>query len=478
MAQTFCHRSSNIRDGKNILLILITVIATIGCRSNKEEIQILFVGDILLSRNVKEEIQKRKDFPWNELFPLFQASDLVVGNLEGAVGNPGDAIYPEVTLPVFGIEETDITLLKKAGFHAISIENNHILDLGYNGKTNTVKALQSNQISPVFFDNSPRFFTIKDVVISLVALNRVYNRDSTRNEIPSIQVKQKLQLARALSNVVIVSIHWGSELLEWPNKEQREIAKWLIEQGADVIIGSHPHVVQQPEIIDGKPVFFSLGNHLFDQKYPETKKGLIADIRIRNDKLISLGIGTHTKQNSFYPEISHHIDYNFKPVKISKVLFSINNRSIKPFSIPHEENKIILQAFKGDKKVWNSHPLPLVSINTLKIDGEKKYLFTLENHFSSLDGKMDLRPYVYEIDNHGIFARWRGSALAWPLIDASFSSHDPTILCALHSGNSFIARDYSDHTTRIAAYKWNGFGFSGLDDSVACINCVSMFKGL
>ena len=54
----------------------------------------------------------------------------------------------------------------------------------------------------------------------------------------------------------------GSELLAWPNKRQRESAQWLIKNGADIINGSHPHVAQKPEIFDGKPIFFSLGNHL------------------------------------------------------------------------------------------------------------------------------------------------------------------------------------------------------------------------
>jgi hypothetical protein len=475
MAKTFRYISTPLWNGKNLLLILIGLFAATGCKVNDDEIQILFVGDILLSRNVREEINARKTFPWENLQTLFNTADLVVGNLEGAVGDAKDVIFPEMASPVFDIEKTDMALLRNAGFGAITVENNHSLDLGENGKRTTMKYLKDHGIAAVSFDNSPRFITIKDVVVSILAINRIYNRDSTRNQIPSVEVKQKLQLARSLSNIVIVSIHWGSELLEWPNREQREIARWLIEHGADIIIGSHPHVVQKPEIIEDRPVFFSLGNHLFDQKYPATKMGLIADIRIANGKFRCLGIATRTGQNSFYPVISEHIDYDFKPTKFRKDPFIMNQYSLKPFSTGDDANKIILQAFQGKKKIWDSHPMPIVSIYPARLDGENEYLFTLEKHFSSLDGEVSLRPYVYSLDNKGVFARWRGSALAWPLLDARVSPHDQTILCALHRGDSFIVQDPNNETTRVATYKWNGFGFTGVSDSLACDHCQDLF---
>ena len=76
-------------------------------------------------------------------------------------------------------------------------------------------------------------------------MNLVKSRDFSKNKIPSVEIKQKLRLARSLASIVIISIHWGSELLEWPNEKQREAAKWLTDNGADLIIGSHPHVVQK-----------------------------------------------------------------------------------------------------------------------------------------------------------------------------------------------------------------------------------------
>jgi len=477
MVKTLYNRSKCIRHGRYWLLIVLALVLLTGSREDNPEIRLLFVGDILLSRNVKEEIQSRKTFPWENLKSLFHSVDLVAGNLEGAVGNFQNRLNPAIESPVFNIDSADIPMLKEAGFKTITLENNHSLDLGVKGRENTIKALQNSQITPVYLDNSPKFFTLKDVVISLVTINIVLSRDSSSNKIPSVEIEQKMRLARSLSNIVIVSIHWGSELLEWPNREQRETAAWLVKNGADIIIGSHPHVIQKPELIDSKPVFFSLGNHLFDQKYPQTKEGLVADIRIQNGKFTCTGLLTHTKRNSFYPEITETLVYKFASIPYRKTLLQVNNYTLKPVSVTEGNNyKIILQAFQKDKKLWSTHPMSVISVNSCQFDGVNQYLFMLEKHYSSLDREMNVRPYVYSLDDKGLIARWRGSALAWPLIDARISPANNKILCALHRGDSFINPDKMCRKTRVEAYTWNGFGFNGISDSIVCKACEELYK--
>lgn len=477
MDKTLYFNSKRFRITKNWLLIALVIFAQSSTHIEDPEIRILFVGDILLSRNVKEEIQSRKSFPWQHLTTLFHSADMVIGNLEGAVGDYKSRMNPDFGSPVFNIDSTDIPLLKQAGFNAITLENNHSMDLGKNGKMKTIEELDRNQITPNYLDNSPQFFTVKDVVISLVSLNLVLGRDSLKNEIPSIEIEQKLRLAKSLSNIVIVSVHWGSELLDWPNKQQRDIAGWLIKNGADIIIGSHPHVVQQPELIQGKPVFFSLGNHLFDQKYPSSKEGLIVDIRVKGGKFICNGISTHTAPQSFYPQISDTINYKFAPFEYRKTTLSANNYSFIPESVMDGLNsKTILHAYKNGKKVWQTHPMTIISINSCVFEDTSEFLFVLEKHYSSLDREVNVRPYVYSLDAHGLTARWRGSALAWPLIDAQISHFDHKTLCALHRGDSFLKLDKTNKDRRIAAYEWNGFGFKGVSDSIACKMCWEFFK--
>ncbi len=455
----------------------------VGCAGDHDEIRILFTGDILLSRNVREEYQRRSESPWTNLKPLFQQADLIVGNLEGAVGDTINYTFADSNNPehpsslIFDIRRGDISMLRDAGFNIITIANNHSHDLGAPSIGKTAEALLTDSIRPVGFEQSPQFFTVRDVVISVVAINTIPGRDGVANRIPSVETMQKLRLARTLSNVVVVSIHWGSELLEWPDKKQRAMAEWLVEQGVDIIIGSHPHVVQQPEIVKGKPVFFSLGNHLFDQKYPATKEGLIADIRIKRGKVYCKGIVTRTTPHSFFPETVSELDYGFRPAEAGG-LFSMGGYTFRPVSLTgHPKYNLRLQAFSKDRKAWITPPMPVVSLGAATFDAGQESLFVLEKHYSNMDDETGVRPYVYGIDSNGIYARWRGSALAWPLIDAQILP-DRKTLCALHRGDSFINIDKTAGNFRVMTYEWNGFGFSGATDSVKCEDCRQLYDGI
>ena len=74
-------------------------------------------------------------------------------------------------------------------------------------------------------------------------------------DVPDTDLRQKLRLARSISNFVVVYIHWGSEFLDWPETKQRQAADWLIKNGADIIVGHHPHLVQKPACLHGKTIF-------------------------------------------------------------------------------------------------------------------------------------------------------------------------------------------------------------------------------
>ena len=110
--------------------------------------------------------------------------------------------------------------------------------------------------------------------------------------------------------------------------------------------------------------------------------------------------------------------------------------------------------------------------------GQPAMLVTLERHASSIDAEDGPRPYVYDITPHGLIARWRGSALAWPLLDATLiaDAAGQSYLCALHRGDSFIMLDPAHPAqTRVQLYKWNGFGFSGFTDDVLTARCAEEF---
>jgi len=262
-------------------------------QSKPESTRLLFTGDILLSRRVASELERSKASPWARFAELFDSAQWVSGNLEGAFGRPSECQKPAPLC--FAIPESAAPLLKKAGFTGITLENNHAADLGESGRERTRKLVEAASLTAVDFENSPQIARVGTVRLAVLSISLIPAADKRVQEIPSLEVSEKLRVAREQGDVVIVSIHWGTEYQRLVDPTQRTQARWLIQRGADLIVGHHPHVVEPPECVDGHPVFFSLGNHLFDQTYPPTKEGLIADCLLSGGRLTCHGIRTHTE---------------------------------------------------------------------------------------------------------------------------------------------------------------------------------------
>ena len=105
------------------------------------------------------------------------------------------------------------------------------------------------------------------------------------------------------------------------------------------------------------------------------------------------------------------------------------------------------------------------------------FLLTIERHESDIDHEMAPRPYVYSVTKRGLIARWRGTALAYPLVDATLlrDNLNRAFLCALHRGDSFISPNAVTSARRSVAYRWNGFGFTVARDANAQQQCVDYF---
>ncbi|MBZ5522321.1 MAG: CapA family protein [Acidobacteriia bacterium] len=266
------------------------------------DVRLMFTGDILLSRQVEIEMARRHGSPWMHLQKLLQSADWAGGNLEGALGSASDCVPSRS--PCFAVSDTRVAFLKSAGFRGVTIENNHAGDLGTAGRRQTRESLQRAGLMAIDFENSPQFVRVNNVELAFLALTTIPAADGRVQELPSPEVSEKLRAARQRADFVIVSIHWGNELIPWPGEDQRKGAAWLVEHGADLVLGHHPHVIQPPECVEGRPVFFSLGNHVFDQANPTTKEGLIADCRADSKRLRCQSIRTHTRPGSSFPSVA------------------------------------------------------------------------------------------------------------------------------------------------------------------------------
>ena len=434
------------------------------------DFRLLFTGDVMMSRLVRIEMEQRRTSPWAGFAELFHSASLVGGNFEGAIGDP--AKCPPENKLCFAVPDSAAETMRQAGFNMVSAENNHSGDLGHVGRIETREAFRQSGLPALDFYSSPQFFRFGELTVGLIAVTTVKAADGRVQQVPSVEMAQKLRLARQLANLVVVSIHWGNELQDWPTDAQQQEARWLVEHGADLIVGHHPHVVQAPACVEGRPVFFSLGNHLFDQKYAETKDGMIADCRVHAGHLLCGALSTHTDETTAYPRLAgRNAAADQALAGCSSELgkgAEINGVTIlpEPWSPAQPVDGIILDGYQAGKLVWQSRRQALVSLQLTTSMAADPLLLSLERHNSSIDDEVGLRPYVYAVGRHGLIARWRGSALAWPLIDALESKDG--VLCALHRGDSFLMPDPATKKTRIAAYRWNGFGFSGIETPPEC----------
>ncbi len=457
-------------SGRSALLAALFIMPMASAQTAPGDFRLLFTGDVMMSRLVRTEMEHRRTGPWAGFSELFKSASLVGGNFEGAVGEPaGCAVQSEFC---FAVPESAAEAMKRAGFSLVTAENNHSGDLGQAGRNETREAFRQSGMPALDFDASPQFFRLGGLTIGMIAVTTIKAADGRVQQIPSIELTQKLRLARQLANLVVVSIHWGNELQDWPTDAQQQQARWLVEHGADLIVGHHPHVVQAPACVEGRPVFFSLGNHVFDQKYAETKDGLIADCHIRAGRLLCGALSTHTDEATAFPRLTGRSTAADQALAACTPKLGpgteIDGVTIrpKPWSPNQPVDGIILDGFQAGKLAWQSRRQNLVSLQVVTSMTAGILLLSLERHSSSIDDEVGLRPYVYAIGPNGLIARWRGSALAWPLLDAVAS--DDGVLCALHRGDSFLLPDPAVKATRVAAYRWNGFGFTGIETPPEC----------
>jgi poly-gamma-glutamate synthesis protein (capsule biosynthesis protein) len=447
--------------------------------------RLLFVGDVLLSRQVAQEMDARPAVgPWAHLGELFAKADWVMGNLEGAVGAAADCLpQPRGAreAPCFAIDAARLGVLRAAGIRALTVENNHAGDLGDRGRTATAQTLRAARLQPLDFEDSPAFTRTGDDVIAFVVVNHVAGRDGKRTAPFDPVLRRKLRLARHLANWVVVSVHWGSELMPFPQEEQRREAAWLVESGADLIVGHHPHVVQPAECVRGRPVFYSLGNHLFDQRIADTRRGLMADCTIERDLLRCGGMTTAAQPRSTFvalkgreaavdEALAHCPVTRRPPTAVGEVV-------LQPVIAANAvvDGDLALEGSSGGRVLFRTVRQRLLSLESGALTpGGPPLLVLLERHVSDMDGEAAPRPYVYSVLPTGLQARWRGSSLAYPLIDATLlpDGRGANLLCGLHRGDAFVTLDPANRELRTFLYRWNGFGFSAGGTADAVRRCA------
>lgn len=269
------------------ILILAAILAILP--REKKEAKVLFVGDMFFDRFIRlVGYNKGEDFTFSCINDFLKNSDLVMGNLEGPItNNPSSSLG---TVPggdgnyTFTFPARIAALLVKNNIRLVDLGNNHIGNFGQAGIVSTRKYLSEakvNYFGGLSGDPSkaevgePIYRTeLGGVKMSFISYNE-FGGDLAE------KVAQKIAAEKAKKQTVIVFTHWGDEYLAVPQRV-KDMAKLFVKNGADLIVGSHPHIILPSQKIGDTWVYYSLGNFIFDQYWnKEVSTGLVLEVDIK-----------------------------------------------------------------------------------------------------------------------------------------------------------------------------------------------------
>ncbi len=313
-----------------ILLTILYSWNTAGQNSDTSRVSLLFAGDIM---GHNEQINGARDttngtYNYEPTFrfvkPVIEQADIAIANLEVTLAGPPFSGYPQFSSP-----DALAVAAKDAGFDVLILANNHALDRGAAGFKRTLRILDSLQIphTGTFYDSADRKLNYPLMLeknnIRIALLNYTYGTNGLEikppyiiNRIDTDVIKRDLIAARQASpDYVIVTIHWGLEYERFANAQQKKLASFILSQGADAIIGSHPHVVQPVEFIVGADsavtglVVYSLGNYVSNQRAQYKDGGIMFNLG-----LVKTAAGTRIDSYSHTPTWVYRQDLAKKSV--------------------------------------------------------------------------------------------------------------------------------------------------------------------
>lgn len=255
---------------------------------------LLFVGDANLGRTVGRKLQAGQvDYPFAALRPVVESADFAcvalecqVSDIPGTVGEPGSYVY---CAPAVAAET-----VRRAGFDAVWCANNHAWDFGELALLDTIANLDRAGLPHTGIGFTPDEAHAAAVVerkgwrIAVLSVTSIFNSAFEGRPAQRIawanqeKVRRAVEQVRARADFVCLNHHAGVEYSPKPTRDTIEFNRSAIEAGVDLVVGSHPHVFQGGEWWRGKPIFYSVGNLVFEQRDPWTDAGLGIRVTLRD----------------------------------------------------------------------------------------------------------------------------------------------------------------------------------------------------
>lgn len=297
-----------------------------GEKQTSSAITLSAFGDLMLDRYVWQAIQTNElNYAWGAQPRLFYGTDFTLANLEGSFTDfPAKPLGPNNLSFTFNPEL--LPGLQTAGFNLLSLANNHSLNFGAEGLAQNKQYLQNFALN-YFGDplNQTDLSLVKEVngkTIAFVA----YHQFASGLE----NVLTEIERLRPQVDCLVLMAHWGNEYQVNFSAKQQELAHQFVDAGADVVLGTHPHVIQPVEIYNNKMIFYSLGNFIFDQTFSQsTQEGL------------GVGVVFQDKKITYYVIPMEIVDFQARLPNYQKSNIILDNLAKK--SLLSEKQKELLQ---------------------------------------------------------------------------------------------------------------------------------------
>lgn len=263
-------------------------------QESPKPITLTFVGDVMMDRGVRNSVVKNMSGDYSALFAntsYLADADIAFANLEGTATE--EISKRTGSRFSFRMDPVSVTALKNAGVDIVSFANNHVGDYSTKGFLGTIDTLKVNNLLYAGAGENhadvttPKVIDVRGTKVGFLAATDVgptwLAATNTKPGILLVADPNFLAIvtaAKAQVDVLIVSFHWGNEYSP-ANEGQERIAHAVIDAGADIIVGHHPHVMEKVEQYKDKLIYYSLGNFIFDQYFSEhTMRGMVAQVSI------------------------------------------------------------------------------------------------------------------------------------------------------------------------------------------------------
>ena len=266
----------------------------------------LFTGVIVPARCVQDAIDQRgsADYIFDEVREMIQAADVAVGTLNATISDfPPHTGCISTYVLVGGAQNADA--IAAAGFDVMSVATNHIKNCGLTSCGDkaffdTMDNLERVGILPVGAGVNlaeaiqPVVVEVNGIRFGILSLGQKEELAFAGEDTPGIGIltdeslREQIEVTQEISDVVIAMPHWGPEDSAMPNWDQLRLARVAVEAGADLVVGNHTHVVQGFQYIDDVPVFYGLGNFVFDQIWArDHQQGVILLVKFEGTELVN-----------------------------------------------------------------------------------------------------------------------------------------------------------------------------------------------